>query len=89
MALSGVPTYVETLFLALGDRDPRQVLETTPAALESAVAGLSPLQLSTVEAPGKWSVRHVAQHLADAELVGAFRYRMVLAHERPSLPGYG
>ena len=31
---------------------------------------------------------HVVQHLADAELVGAFRYRMILAHDRPAIPGY-
>jgi hypothetical protein len=30
----------------------------------------------------------VVQHLADSELVGAFRFRMVLAHEAPALPGY-
>jgi hypothetical protein len=30
----------------------------------------------------------VVQHLADAELVGAFRYRMILAQDRPALQGY-
>ena len=28
------------------------------------------------------------QHLADSDLVGAFRFRMVLAHDAPELPGY-
>ena len=27
-------------------------------------------------------------HLADSEIVGAFRFRMVLAHEQPPIPGY-
>jgi len=40
------------------------------------------------EAPGKWSMRDVVQHLADSELVGGFRLRMVLAHDRPRLTGY-
>jgi hypothetical protein len=40
------------------------------------------------EAPGKWSIRDVVQHLADSELVGGFRLRMVLAHDRPRLTGY-
>ena len=40
------------------------------------------------ERPGKWSVRQVVQHLADSDLVGAFRFRMVLAHDAPELPGY-
>jgi hypothetical protein len=33
-------------------------------------------------------VRQVVQHLADAELVGGFRFRMVLAQDAPMLPGY-
>lgn len=80
--------YVESLRAALGARDPLTVLESTPNALEAAVAGLSADQQATPEASGKWSVRHVVQHLADAELVGAFRFRMVLAHDAPELPGY-
>jgi hypothetical protein len=80
--------YVESLRAALGERDPMTVLSATPAALAQAVNGLSPQQQGAPEKPGKWSVRHVVQHLADAELVGAFRYRMVLAHDAPELPAY-
>lgn len=80
--------YVATLFEALGSRDPIEVMRGTPTALRHAVAGLSAAQASKPEAPGKWSVRQVVQHLADAELVGGFRFRMVLAHDGPSLPGY-
>lgn len=80
--------YVESLRAALGTQDPMAVLASTPAALQRATAGLSAPQQAAPEAPGKWSVRHVVQHLADAELVGAFRYRMVLAHDAPELPAY-
>ena|SRR5579862_5363615 len=38
--------------------------------------------------PGKWSVRQVVAHLADAELVGAHRMRQVLAEEGPTLVAY-
>lgn len=87
-AASPFEAYVATLFSALGARDPQEVLRGTPTALRHAVAGLSPEQLSRPEAPGKWSVRQVVQHLADAELVGAFRFRMILAQDAPALPGY-
>ena len=40
------------------------------------------------EAPGKWSVIEVVQHLADSDLVAGFRIRMVLAEDRPPLQGY-
>src|SRR5262245_24580544 len=37
-------------------------------------------------APGKWSIRQIVAHLADAELVAAYRFRTVLANENPPLP---
>ena len=80
--------YVASLFTALGSRDPIEVLREGPAALRQSVSGLSPAQLSTPERDGKWSVLQVVQHLADSELVGGFRFRMVLAHDTPVLPGY-
>lgn len=83
-----IQAYVESLFQALGDREPLEVLAKTPAALHRAVAGLTSQQEGTAEGPGKWSVRQVVQHLADSELVGGFRFRMVLAHEGPELPAY-
>jgi DinB family protein len=80
--------YVAALLQTLGSRDPMEVLAATPTALRQAVAGLTPEQDGTPERPGKWSVRQVVQHLADSELVGGFRFRMVLAHDSPELPGY-
>jgi DinB superfamily len=80
--------YVASLLEALGTRDPLEVLAETPTTLRAAVAGLTRQQDATPERPGKWSVRQVVQHLADSDLVGAFRFRMVLAHDAPELPGY-
>jgi hypothetical protein len=80
--------YTAAILRALGSRDPLEVLAETPGALRQAVAGLTPEQEATPERPGKWSVRQVVQHLADSDLVGGFRFRMVIAHEAPELPGY-
>ena len=80
--------YVASILKALGSRDPYEVLAGTPGALRRAVAGLTREQDGTRERAGKWSVRHVVQHLADSELIGAFRFRMILAHDAPELPGY-
>ncbi len=78
-------TYVASMLNTLGTRDPFEVLRATPAALRLRIAGASPRQLATPEAPGKWSMLQVLQHLADAELAYGSRYRMVLAHDRPPL----
>jgi hypothetical protein len=80
--------YINSILQALGSREPMTVLAETPEALRRAVAGLSRAQDGTPEKPGKLSVRQVVQHLADSELVGGFRFRMILAHDAPELPAY-
>ena len=35
--------------------------------------------------PGKWTVRQIVAHLADAEMVGAHRFRQVIAEDNPTL----
>jgi uncharacterized damage-inducible protein DinB len=80
--------YVSAVLDLLGDQEPIEVLEQTEGALRRAIDGLSRKQLTEPEAPGKWSVRHVVQHLADSELVWGWRLRMLLAHARPRITGY-
>jgi uncharacterized damage-inducible protein DinB len=80
--------YTSAILGLLGAEQPLAVLQHTPEALRHAVDGLSEQQLSAPEAPGKWSIRHVLRHLADADVVWSYRLRMVLAHDRPLLTGY-
>lgn len=80
--------YVRAVLDLLGERDPREVLESTPAELRQGIVGMSEAALSAPEAPEKWSVRHVLRHLADSEIVWGYRLRLVLAQERPELTGY-
>jgi hypothetical protein len=87
-AVADARSYTAVILGTLGDRDPFEVLRATPAAVREAVAGVPPRIVATPERQGKWSMLQVVQHLADAELVGAFRYRMILAHDRPALQGY-
>jgi DinB superfamily len=80
--------YTAAVLDLLGARDPVEALQNTVSALEQIRQGLSTEQITRPEAPGKWSIRHVLQHLADSELVWGYRLRMVLAHDRPPLTGY-
>ena len=81
-------SYVAALLDLLGDKDPVAVLRETTGALRRFVETVPPEVVGRAEAPGKWSICEVIQHLADSDLVGAFRLRMVLAHDRPAITGY-
>lgn len=80
--------YVAALLELIGDRDPMEVLSGTVASTSARIGGLSRADLKRPERPGKWSIGHVLQHLADSELVWGWRLRMVLAHDRPVIGGY-
>ena len=80
--------YTAAVLELLGARNPIEALQETVSALEQIRHGLSKEQVTQPEAPGKWSVGHVLQHLADSELVWGYRLRMVLSHDRPQLTGY-
>ncbi len=56
--------------------------------LENLVNGLTGEELRRPEAPGKWSILEVIHHLADSELVWAYRLRLVLAEKQPEITGY-
>jgi hypothetical protein len=85
---SQADAYSAALLDLLGAQDPVTVLRDTPAAVGHLLDRFPGERLSQPEAPGKWSAAIVVAHLADAELVGAFRLRMMLAHERPPLAPY-
>jgi uncharacterized damage-inducible protein DinB len=60
-----------------------EVIQATPAKLASFLDSLSEAQVNRAPAPGKWSVREILCHLADCEIVFAFRIRQTLAENAP------
>ncbi len=80
--------YTQAILELLGDRDPLEVLDELPGRVRDLVQAMTDEQLRTAEAPGKWSMLEVVQHLADSELVWAYRLRVVLADADPVLTGY-
>jgi DinB superfamily len=80
--------YTEAVIGLLGGRDPVAVLERTAAELGACLAGVRPDELTRPEAPGKWSMLHVLRHLADSEIVWAYRIRRIVAEDRPPITGY-
>jgi hypothetical protein len=85
---AAISEYVKALTGLTEGEEPLDVLGRIGGSVRGAIAGLTDAQLRTPEKPGKWSMRDVVRHLADAELVLAWRYRMILAHDRPPIAGY-
>src|SRR5947209_4772434 len=56
-----------------------------PEVLATVLTGVFGEEEDFATAPGKWSVRQIVAHLADAELVGAHRMRQVIAEDNPTL----
>ena len=86
-AIEHAHAYVAAILDLLGDRDPLEVLRATPAALQKVID--SPAEvLARPESHGKWSMGEVLAHLADSDVVWAWRLRLILAQDRPQLTGY-
>lgn len=81
--------YVRSVTGLVGDRDPIEVLAELPAWVEARTLGLSDERRRKPEAPGKWSIHDVVQHLTDAETAFLWRTRLICAEaEEPVLQGY-
>jgi uncharacterized damage-inducible protein DinB len=80
--------YSRAVLALVGDRDPIGVLRETPGRLPRAIHGLSLQQLRQPEKTGKWSIAQVLDHLADSDVVWAWRMRLILAQDRPTITGY-
>ena len=62
----------------LDGQKPSDVIALTAAKLAALTGGVSDAELTRAPAPGKWSVRDIISHLADCEVVFAFRIRQTL-----------
>jgi hypothetical protein len=63
----------------LGSLDPGRVIASSANRLGALIAQMGPERASRAPAPGKWSAREIVCHLADNEIVFAYRLRQTLA----------
>ena len=59
-------------------KQPLAVQAATAKKLERLIKGVSTAKLRKRPAPEKWSVSEILAHLADAEIAGSFRMRLIL-----------
>jgi len=59
-----------------------------PELVAVAATGASNVELDFHPSPDRWSVRQIVCHLSDSEMVGAYRFRSVIAEDHPLLSAY-
>src|SRR5579885_2740086 len=59
-----------------------------PELLAVVLTGVFGEEEDYTTAPGKWSIRQIIAHLADAETVFAHRMRQVIAEENPTIVAF-
>ena len=69
----------------LDGRPIEEILAASPAILASLIERIGPVRSSAPPAPGKWSPAEIVAHLADCEIVFAFRLRQTLAEDGPTI----
>jgi len=79
-----VQQYIRRMRGLVGDKDPLRIQAATPGRIRRLVRGLPARKVKRRPAPGKWSIAEILAHLADAELMGATRIRMILG--KPGTP---
>jgi hypothetical protein len=57
--------------------------EQNPKQIATAVSGLPEKMLRYKPAPGRWCIQEILGHLADVEIVYAYRLRQMLADKKP------
>ena len=62
-----------------------EAAEKSPKEIAAAVSGLSPQVLRYKPAPDKWSIIEILGHLADIEIVYAYRLRQMVADKKPMI----
>jgi hypothetical protein len=69
----------------LDGRSIQDILSASPATLAGLIEAIGPARAITPPAPGKWNAAEIISHLADCELVFAFRLRQTLAEDSPTI----
>lgn len=69
--------YTQRILGHIEGKDPLRIQQETHKKLQKLIKPLSKKRLTTRPDPKTWSIAEVLAHLADAELVGGFRMRLI------------
>lgn len=70
--------YTQRIVSHTSGQEPLKIQAATPKKLERLLGRATASKLRKRPAPGKWSIAEIVAHLADTEIVGAWRMRLIL-----------
>lgn len=73
--------YTQRITSYMQGKEPLEVQQETVKKLAKLIKPLSKKQLSARPEPGKWSIAEILAHLADAEIVGSWRMRLIIGSD--------
>ena len=80
--------YTQRILGYLEGKQPLGVQAATAKKLDRLIKGVSTTRLRKRPAPDKWSVSEIVAHLADGEIVGGFRMRLILGSPGAPIAAY-
>ncbi len=83
-----VQQYMQRISGYTEGKQPLTVQAGTAKKLERLIKGISTAKLRKRPAPEKWSVSEILAHLADTEIVGSFRMRLILGAPGTPIPAF-
>ena len=80
--------YIHRMFSNTEGQDPLKIQARTAAKLARLVKGVPASKLRKRPAPERWSAAELLAHLADAEIVGSWRIRLILGAPGTAIQGF-
>ncbi len=80
--------YTQRMLSYSDGKEPLLLQQAAPKKLAALIKGKQKKQLSRRPAPGKWSIAEIIAHLADAEIVIAWRLRQILSSNGAPMQAY-
>src|SRR5260370_141167 len=70
--------YTKRILNYIDGKDPLKIQKSTAKKLQKLIKPLSKKQMKRRPTPDKWSIAEILAHLADAEVVGSWRMRLIM-----------
>jgi uncharacterized damage-inducible protein DinB len=80
--------YQQRLLGNVAGQKPEKIQAESAKKIEKLIRGVPASRLTKQPAPGKWSVAQILAHLADSEIVAAWRMRAVLGAPGTPIQAY-